>query len=219
MKKNRPNIQLAVLCFFLLFFSSCLGVSIDIALDQKGSGNITLEYQISKALDALGKLDGNERWNTIPVGRADFERTMDRLPGMKLTSFSSKEDKNDLIIKAKMEFDDLNSLMSFLDASGLSSSLSGDARSGRIFFALIEAGAKSDPALDKLIAEISETYSVKLSMSFPNNGNIKITNGMGRVLSDIPGSVIIPSGKKVSCSLPLYAVLSSAEGINVEFQW
>jgi len=219
MKKTRLTISLTVLCSLLLVFSSCLGVSVDIALDQKGSGDVTVEYQISKILDALGKLDGNERWNTIPVGKADFERTIDRLPGMKLTSFSSKEDKNDLVIKAKMEFEDLNSLMFFLDASGLRSSFSGNAHSGRIFLALNEARAKSNPALEKLITEISETYSVRLSMSFPNNGNLKITNGMGRVLTDIQGSVINPSGKKVSCSLPLYSILSSAEGINVEFQW
>jgi len=219
MKKTRLAISLTALCFFPLIFSSCLGVSVDIALNQKGSGDVTLEYQISKALDALGKLDGNERWNTIPVGRADFERTIDRLPGMKLTSFSSKEDKNDLIIKAKMEFEDLNSLMSFLDANGLRSSFSGDARSGRIFLTLIEARAKSDPALDKLIAEISETYSVNLSMSFPNNGSVKITNSQGLSLADMPGSVINSSGKKVSCSLPLYSILSAAEGISVEFRW
>jgi hypothetical protein len=219
MKTLNINILLFALCSLSFVFCSCLGVSVDIALDQKGSGDVTLEYQISKALDALGKLDGNERWNTIPVGKADFERTIDRLPGMKLTSFSSKEEKNDLIINAKMKFEDLNSLMSFMDASGLRSSFSGDARSGRIFFTLIEAKAKSDPALEKLIAEISDIYSVKISMSFPNNGSVKITNSMGRVLADMPGSVINPSGKKVSCSLPLYSVLSAAEGINVEFQW
>jgi len=219
MKKPRLAISLTVLCSLLLGFSSCLGISVDIALDQKGSGDVTLEYQISKALDALGKLDGNERWNTIPVGKADFERTIDRLPGMKLKSFSSKEDKNDLIINAKMEFQDLNSLMSFMDASGLRSSFSGDAHSGRIFLALNEAGAKRDPALEKLIAEITDTYSVKISMNFPNNGNVKITNSMGRVLTNVPGSVINPAGRKVFCSLPLYSVLSADEGINVEFQW
>jgi len=219
MKKARLTISLTAICSLLFILSSCLGVSVDIAFDQKGSGDVTVEYQISKTLDALGRLDGNERWNTIPVGKADFERTIDRLPGMKLTSFSSKEDKNDLIIKAKMEFDNLNSLMSFLDASGLRSSFSGDAHSGRVFFTLSEARAKSNSALEELIAGISETYSVKISMSFPNNGNVKITNGRGVSLADIPGSVINPSGKKVSFSLPLYAVLSAGEGINVEFQW
>jgi len=219
MKKASPNISLIALCPLLLAFCSCLGISADIALNQNGSGNIALEYQISKALDSLGRLDGNEKWNTIPVGRADFERTMDRLPGMKLTSFSSKEDKNDLIIKAKMEFADLNSLMSFLDASGLRSSFSGDAHSGRIFMALNEAKAKNNTALENLITEISEPYSVKLSMSFPNVGSVKITNNRGVSLDKVPGSIIIPSGKKVSCSLPLNSILSASDGVNIEFLW
>jgi len=216
MKKPGPSIALIALCFAL---SSCLGISADISLNQNGSGNIALEYQISKALDALGKLDGNERWNTIPVGKADFERTMDRLPGMKLSSFSSKEDRNNLIINAKMEFEDLNSLMSFIDASGLRSSFSGDAHSGRIFMILNEAKAKNNTALEKLIAEISKPYSVKLSMSFPNEGSVKITNNRGFSLDDVPGSIIISSGKKASCSFPVNSVLSASNGINVEFLW
>jgi hypothetical protein len=215
-KLHKP---LTVVCSVLLLFCSCLGVSVDITLNQNGSGTVTLEYQISKSLDALGKLDGNERWNTIPAGKADFERTMNRLPGMKMTSFSSKENENDLIINTKMEFEDLNSLMHFLDASGLRSSFSGDARSGHIFLTLNEARAESTPGLDKLISEISESYSVKFSMNLPKEGSVKLTNNKGISLTDIPGSVINSSGRKISCSLPLYSVLSASDGINVEFQW
>ena len=191
----------------------------DITLNQSGSGNVTVEYHVSKVLNALGKLDGNERWNTIPVGKADFERTVERLPGMKLTSFSSTEDKNDLIVKAKLEFDDLNSLMLFIDASGLRSSFSGDAHSGRILLTLSEAKTGNKAALEMLIAEISEQYSVKMAMNFPGSGSVKITDSSGLSLDDIPGSVINSSGKRVSCSLPLYSVLSAAGGINVEFRW
>jgi len=219
MKKTNLNILPFALFSLSFVFYSCLGISADISLNQNGSGNIALEYQISKALDALGKLDGNERWNTIPVGKADFERTMDRLPGMKLASYSSKEDRNNLIINAKMEFEDLNSLMSFIDASGLRSSFSGDAHSGRLLMALNEAKTKNNAALEKLIAEISESYSVKLSMSLPNEGSVKITNNRGFSLDDVPGSTIISPGKKVSCSLPVNSILSASDGINIEFLW
>jgi hypothetical protein len=219
MKKISHSIILFVICYLLFVISSCVGVSVDISLNQNGSGNVALEYHISKALDALGRLDGNERWNTIPVGKADFERTMDRLSGMKLTSFSSKEDKNDLIINAKMEFEDLNSLMSFIDASGLRSSFSGDTHSGRIFMTLNDARLKNTAVLEKLIAEISKSYSVKMAMSFPNEGSVRITNARGFSLDEIPGSTVISSGKKVSCILPLNSVLSASDGINIEFLW
>jgi hypothetical protein len=200
-------------------FHSCLGISVDISFNQNGSGNVALEYRIPQALDALGRLDGNERWNTIPVGRADFERTMDRLSGIKLTSFSSKEDRNDHLINAKMEFENLNSLMLFIDSSGLRSSFSGDAKSGRIFMALNGARPGNNAALEKLVSEISKPYSVKLSMSFPNEGRVRITDNRGLSLDELPGGVIVSSGKKVSFSLPLYSVLSAADGINAEFLW
>jgi hypothetical protein len=219
MKRTKTYILLFVICYLLFVISSCVGVSADISLNQNGSGNAVLEYQISKALDALGRLDGNERWNTIPVGKADFERTMDRLPGIKLTSFSSKEDRNELIINVKMEFEDLNSLMSFIDASGIRSSFSGDAYSGRIFMVINDAKYKTTAALEKLIMEISRSYSVKMAMGFPNEGSIKITDNRGLSLDEIPGSMIYSSGKKVTCSLPLSSVLSAKDGINIEFLW
>ena len=219
MKKPSHNILLFVICYLLFVISSCVGASVDISLNQNGSGNAALEYQISKTLDALGRLDGNERWNTIPVGRADFERTMDRLPGIKLTSFFSKEDGNDLIINVKMEFENLNSLMSFIDANGLRSSFSGDTRSGRIFMALSDAKPKNATALESLIAEISGSYSVKMAMSFPGEGSVRIIDNRGYSLDEIPGSIIISPGKKVSCSLPLNSILSATGGVNVEFLW
>jgi len=219
MKKPRRIIHLFVICYLLFSISSCIGASVEISLNQNGSGNAVFEYQISKALDALGRLDGNERWNTIPVGRADFERTMDRLHGIKLTSFSSKEDRNDLIINVKMEFVDLNSLVSFIDASGLRSSFSGDSHSGRLFIALSDARSKRTASLEKLIAEISKSYSLKMAMGFPNEGAVKLTDNKGSSLDKMPGSIIISPGKKVSCSLPLASVLSASDGINIEFLW
>ena len=72
---------------------------------------------------------------------------------------------------------------------------------------------------EKFIAEISESYFVKLSMNFPNEGTVKMTNNRGFSLDEIPGSTVISSGKKVSCLLPLNSVLSASDGINIEFLW
>ena len=203
--------------FFLL--SSCIGVNADIVLNSNGSGTIALEYHIPGALDALGRLDGNERWNSIPVGRADFQRTLDRLPEMKLLSFSSKEDGKNLVISAKMEFSTIRGLLAFLDASGRRSSFSGDARSGRLMLTLSEGAGITNPELVQLLAGISEGYSVRMSMSFPGEGSLAISDLQGRPLSAIPGAELVSRGRKVSCSFPLYGLLDSAEGINMEFGW
>ena len=210
-------VKIIFLLLFTFLLSSCLGVNVDIVLNQNGSGTIALEYQISKSLDSLGRLDGNERWNTIPVGRADFERTLDRLPEIKLLSFSSRENEKNLIIAARMEFLSLQGLFAFLDASGRRSSLSGNAASGSIVLVLNEGTAVRGSPLDKLIADISETYSVSMSLTFPAEGSLNITDNHGNPVN--LGNEFITKGKKVSFSFPLYEVLSSSEGINIEFRW
>ena len=239
-KKRNSNKKLRVTPFTLWFiiliillFSSCFGVNADIVLNQNGSGTIALEYLVSKSLDSLGRLDGNERWNTIPVGKADFERTLERLPEMRLLSFSSKEDGKNLVISAKMEFSSISGLLAFLDASGGRSSFSGSAVSGRMLLTLSE-GADSDagtrqghtsppgsinPELNKLIAGISDGYSVRMSMSFPAEGSLALLDSQGRPSAAIPASEIHSSGKKVSFIIPLYQVLSSVDGINAVFSW
>lgn len=214
------SLKTRVLILPLVFLlSSCIGANLDIVLNQDGSGLITLEYQISKSLDSLGKLDGNERWGTIPVGEADFERTMDRLPEMKLLSFSSKDDGKNIIIDAKMQFSSLKGLLAFLDATGRRSTLSVNAGSGRLLLTLSEGAEKTDANLNRLLAAISENYSIRMSMTFPGEGSLALTDNKGNPLKTTPGVEIQPAGKKVSCSFPLYDVITSADGINVEFRW
>ena len=214
---KRPPLAAVLPLLFLL--SSCVDISMDITLNRDGSGTIALEYLVSQSLESLGRLDGNERWNTIPVGRADFERTMDRLPGMKLLSFTSREQGRYLATNAKMEFSNLRALMAFLDAGGLRSSLQGDAASGRILLNLSEGAGIKNPALDRLIADISVSYFVRMSMTFPTEGRLNITDAKGINIQALPESHIRTRGEQVSFDIPLYEILSSTEGINVEFNW
>ena len=62
---------IGMFCIVMLL-SSCIGVNADMVVQANGSGSITLEYHVSQFLESLGKLDGNENWPLIPVGRADF---------------------------------------------------------------------------------------------------------------------------------------------------
>ena len=214
----KPKLLVAI--FPLVFLlNSCLGFNVDIILNQNGSGTIDLEYHISKTLDSLGKLDGNERWNTIPAGRADFERTLDRLPEIKLLSFSSKEDAKDLVISVKMEFASIRGLLAFLDAGGRRTSFSGDASSGSLKLCLNAASSGRASSLEKLVKDISEGYHVGISMSFPGEGKLSVSDSNGTPLAAVPGGRIIPKGKKVSCAIPISEVLSAADGINIEFSW
>ena len=76
-----------LLCLSAVVLNSCLGVSADITIKADGSGKIALEYRVSQALESLGKLDGNGP--AIPVGKADFERSVSRIPGLRLSDRKS----------------------------------------------------------------------------------------------------------------------------------
>ena len=210
------NLLLAVFASLLLF-ASCLGINADIVLNPNGSGTLTLEYRISRSLESLGRLDGNERWNTIPSGRADLERTLDRLPEMRLLSFSSGEDERNHNISVKMEFSSIQGLLDFLDPDGSRSSFTGNAQSGRLGFTLIEGREAGNPGLDRLIADISRGYSVDISMSFPGQGNLKVTDLQGSPFG--AAGQITGQGRRVSGSFPLYDILSAENGINLELSW
>ena len=201
----------------LLLLVSCFGANVDITFNQNGSGTITLEYIVSRSLDSLGRLDGNERWNTIPVGRADFERTLSRLPEMRLLSFSSRENDRDLINSVKMEFSSIRGLLAFLDAGGRRSSFSGDAVSGSLSLTLSEGNPSGSSSLNELISKISASYAVNISVTFPGEGSLAILDRQGLAIS--PGIEFNARGRTVSCSFPLYEILSSRDGINLEFSW
>ena len=209
---NRLRLTVTIFLIFPLLVS-CFGLSMDIQFNQNGSGTLSLEYRVSKSLDSIGKLDGNERWNTIPVGRSGFERTLARLPEMKLLSFSSKEDSKNVIVNAKMSFSSIQGLIAFLDAGGQRSSFSGNAVGGNLLLGLSDGAGIKNSELAKLIEEVSDSYSISIKGSFPSEGSLAVLDNKGTPI-ETPRK-----GKTVSCSFPLYDVLSSTSGINVELKW
>jgi hypothetical protein len=99
----------------LLALSSCLGLSADFQIRKNGSVRLAMEYRYPRAAENIGKLDGNERWQIIPSGRADWERTAARVDGMKLSSFSTSNDTRDIINKVTLEFSTTDALLKFLN--------------------------------------------------------------------------------------------------------
>jgi hypothetical protein len=211
---TRPHFftPLLILSFFML--SSCIGLKADISIRGDGSGRIHLEYRVSRIAESLGKLDGNERWQTIPVGRADFDRTLDRLPGTRMVSFSSKDDGKDVINRVELEFTDMASLLSFLDASGGRVSFVRENGKNRLSLILYPGLKTEDPELLSLIREVSRTYDVELSLSAPGETALTLTGG-----GAIEGVRVQSPGKKASLSVNTGALLASPEGLGAEFSW
>ena len=217
-----------ICCTVLVLLTSCFGVNADITLNADGSGSMQLEYRIDKSLYDLGMLDGNERWNTIPVGRADFERTVARLPGMRLRSHSQKEEfyPDIIITTVRLDFSNIETLLAFLDASGNRSAMTGNAETGSLLLTLSDGETLQSDELKALIADISRyydgnqsrDYAVRVGMTFPHEANLALTDKEGSPLNSSKIEVQ-PRGRTVSLTVPLYEALTSDQGIRAEFRW
>ena len=210
-------LEKAVLLLFIFVIlggmTSCLGVNADIVLNADNSGTLNLEYRISHILDSLGRLEGNEGRPTIPVGRLDFQRTVDRIPGMRLLSFNSREDTRDRIITARLQFSNIDALLSFLDAAGEKAVYYTRGDSQMLSFTLNQGGRPRNPEMDALIAQISQGYNVNINMTIASGEISAALNAMG------PGVEIRSQGRRASASLPLGFILSAENPLNLEFRW
>jgi len=215
--KNKMLKRLSALFFFLflLSFNSCIGLSMDIQMRKDGSGKIGMEYRVSRMAEVIGKLDGNENWPIIPVGRTDFERSIARIPGIKLVSFSSSEKQQDVITNVTLEYDNTQALLKFLDPSGTKARYN----EGRLDIILLEADRNYDADLLDLVRQVSEGYDFTISFSADSNSIMTITDGAGKTINPPADSQFVQSGKKVSWSTPIADIFGLTNGLAVSFNW
>ncbi|MDR2952749.1 MAG: hypothetical protein LBU82_05865 [Treponema sp.] len=220
MKKKffqRRGRRMLFLPVFLAALASCVGVSADIQMRRDGSGTIALEYRYSRMAETIGRLDGNEKWQIIPLGRADWERTIARLPGMKLASFSAREKENDIVNNVTLEFKNTEALLAFLDSSGKRASFAGG---NRLDITLLEAPSSAiDPGLLDLMKQVSQGYRFKISFSAEGNSALALSNAAGGAFVPPADAQIITAGKKVSLDIGTGGLLSLKEGLILSFTW
>ena len=198
----------------VFFLSSCFGASMDISIYNDGSGKIILEYRVSEMIESLGRLDGNEKWQAIPVGKADFERMASRIQGLNVKSVSSNQKSNDLFTRAELAFDNTDALLAFLNGSGNSASFSAD--NGLSQFRLVLADAMEKLAGDdilSLLKEITSSYEISVSINAPKEANLELTPG------DIPFTQMTAKGKKVSFSIGTGDLLGLKTGLIMDIKW
>jgi len=216
MKNNKLKRLSGLLSFlFLLIFNSCIGLSMDIQMRNDGSGKINMEYRVSSMAEAIGKFDGNENWQIIPVGRADFERSIERIPGIRLVSFSSNEKQPDVITNVTLEFDNTQALLKFLDPQGNKTHYS----EGRLDIILIEADLNYDKDLLDLVRQVSAGYNFSISFSADINSTMTITDSAGNEIKPPADSQFVQSGRKVSWSTAIAGMFDFTNGLGVSFRW
>jgi hypothetical protein len=211
--------KFAAACLAAILFSSCIGIKADITLKADGSGRIRLEYRISRQLDSLGQLDGNLNQPTIPTGKADFERSIARLPGLRLHSFSTKQDERNTINRADIDFVSLEALLPFLDAAGEGASLGQAGGKTSLRLSLSQGSGGIEPELLSLVEAVSQGYEVAISLSGPKDTALALFDHAGKPIQALGGAEWVKSGKKASLAIPIPQLLSLKEGLELEFTW
>lgn len=199
LQKKGMFVLIALTALFAL--SSCIGLDSDVVVRENGSGTIRLEYRLSRMFEALGKLDGNEKQLPLPVGRTDFERTVNRIPGLSLGSYSTTQNEKDMVIKAELAFSNLDALMGFLDATGQSARLTADNASRTINLTLVSGIKNVDKDLENLVRTVFSGYTVDLRFTVPSApaltnqhkvGQFAVSGNTARYTADVTNLVLSP---------------------------
>ncbi|MCL2243738.1 MAG: hypothetical protein FWC03_04630 [Treponema sp.] len=205
---------------FILILNSCLGINTDIQMRRDGSGRITMEYKLSRMAETIGRLDGNEQWPVIPVGRADWERTAARIDGIRLVSFSGREDNKDFINRATLEFADTDALLKLLDSAGKRASINRENNSNKLNIILNEKVSPDiNPDLLELMKQVSAGYMFRITFSAQGNSSITFTDGAGKAITQPAGVNTSTSGRTLSFTIDTAELLNKKEGLGVSFTW
>jgi hypothetical protein len=213
------KIKFLPLCMVAIVLNSCLGVSADITIKADGSGKIDLEYRVSRALESLGRLDGNEKMPTVPVGKTDFERTVSRIPGLRLSHYSTKDIRNnsggsDLVTKVTLDFRDTTALLAFLDDAGSRATLVQEGQGAFLRLNLLDpSDGIINPDLLSLLREVSGGYDLTISFNLPGNGAITT------IPASVPATKLVSTGKKASFSMGMDDLLGLNDGLALEIRW
>ena len=200
----------------LVLMNSCMGASADIVMRADGSGSITLEYRVSQMLESIGRLDGNERWPAIPTGRADFERSIARIPGLRLASFSAQEASGAaggkaLVTKVKLDFKEPGALLAFLDSAGSRASMPSPTALRLVLLDPVTDALDAD--LLSLLKEVSAGYEISVSFTAPKEAALSI------IPPSVPAARIVPQGKKVSFAIGVGELVSLRDGLTLDIVW
>jgi hypothetical protein len=196
----------------------------NIQMNNNGSGKLTMEYRVSKLINSLGALDGNESMPTIPVGRTDWDRTIDRIPGAKIASFSSVEEKQDYITNIVIVFKDEQSLLALLDPLLERTSLNIQDQSGRLEmiilddFDSIDVSSYGKDFMD-MVRVFWEGYNFTFSFTGPENSTLTITDRQGNTIPAQAAAQTTLSGKNVSYSIGIMDLMEIKNGLGLKFNW
>jgi hypothetical protein len=199
-------VQRIALLLVISILYGCIGVNAHVVIKADGSGTMVLEYTVGKSVESLGRQDGNASQPPIAIAKRDFQRTVSRIPGLKLQSFKTKTTARDVITTVRLAFKNREAFINFFNAQGSRAYFTENNQLNLLF---TEGINPIDPELYEALRTVSDGYTVTMSFSLPASATLRLVRG-----ADTPETVT--TGTNVSFTLPLLDMLS---GVQAELTW
>ena len=100
-----------------IMLASCIGIEAAAKMDAKGSGTLSMEYQISNEFAQIGTLETTSSL-PLPLSREDIEKSLRGIEGVQLKTYSQNSRANNIIVSFALAFDSPSHLAYYLDPAG-----------------------------------------------------------------------------------------------------
>jgi len=198
-----------------VFFVSCIGASSNITINSNGGGTVTQEYRISLDLQDMGKTEETEDKLPVPMGKEDLERTVERVDGLRLLSFSSRQDDKDMFIKAEFAFDSPEALMELMSQGDQQIEFDLQGKKITLHF---PAGEKSDDAFADVIIAAFLGYDFALSFTLPEKAKASWLDGNGQNVQKYPGTFSV-NDRTVDFSVSMSDLMCLENALDLVISW
>jgi hypothetical protein len=199
---NIKHTGFLVVALVIFSFSSCVGIDAEARMDADGSVELTLRYEVSIAVDQIGKLGANEKYLPLAVGQEDMLLAVSRAGG-ELLSWNRNDGTDRFAIDARMSFPDTQAFAAFLDPAGQAVSFS-DVEGNRTLTMQLSAGRPpADDELTRFIETVFSDYRTSIRFVLPGPP----TTATNLLVEGTTASFAMPSPEIYTSSAPVLLVL------------
>lgn len=199
---NIKHTGLALAILVIVSLSSCVGIDAEARIDADGSVEMTIRYEVSIAVDQIGKLGANERYLPLAVGQDDMLLAVSRTGGEMLSW--NRDDRTDrFIINARIRFPDTGSFAAFLDPSGRAVFFSETGVLKTLTIQLADSRTPADVELTRFIETVFSDYRTSIKFVLPSAPS----TASNFLVEGSSASFSMPSSKLYTSSTPVLLVL------------
>ncbi|HBK59148.1 MAG TPA: hypothetical protein DDZ37_07390 [Spirochaetaceae bacterium] len=208
--RNVPSLFFAaIVC--ALSLTSCIGIDASGKIDAKGAGTLSIEYQISKDFVQLGALESTPQL-PLPLSREDIERGLRGMQGVTLTSYSQREQGDNVLVSFSLAFESTSDLVKYLDPSGKLAQYQQQNGRSYVKISFGDAISSLDPQMQTEITETLKPYHFRFALETPQTAP-QISVDYGDFFH------VISSGKKTTLECSMADIITSAQAPEINISW